>query len=153
MPQHWNYGRPSGRSKHGARNEKKLDLDLHANRPNASRPALVTSHETFPVTLGSNRSNALPAAALQQSVLQHREIQERAEAEVQEVARDLGSGRGHPGRDRPHSPGSPETGPHSIPIRHTRSCESAQQAEVAEGRRSRPVTARKDEAATSETEV
>jgi hypothetical protein len=63
MPQHWNYGRPSGRSKHGARNEKKLDLDLHASRPNASRPALVTSQETFPVTLGSNRSNALPAAA------------------------------------------------------------------------------------------
>ena len=86
-------------------------------------------------------------------MLQHGEIRERAEAEVQEVACDLGSGRDHPGRDRPHNPGSPETGPHSVPIRHTRSCEAAQQAEVAEGRRSRPLIVRKDEAATSETEV
>jgi hypothetical protein len=46
-----------------------------------------------------------------------------------------------------------KTGPHSVPIRHTRSCEAAQQAEVAEGPRSRPLIARKDEAASSETEV
>ena len=126
---------------------------ITARRPNPFVYFDVTSQETFPATPGSNRSNALPAAAssavCSSTVKFGRErrprfrrwlvIWVRVETTQEEIALITQAAR--------------KTGPHSVPIRHTRSCKPAQQAEVAQGRRSHPPIARKDEAVSSETEV
>jgi hypothetical protein len=54
---------------------------------------------------------------------------EKAEAEVQEVARVQGSGPGHPRGNCPHCKGRPETRPECVPIRHARGRKSWQRAE------------------------